>query len=772
MKLALDEAALATAPNSAMPMAKRRGMVRDAEWEESKHPRGQPGNAGQFGSGGGEKQTVSESLSSSQKEAQKISAKTWSHGTFADFEKFSKTNDIGIHFGTPDQVDFRRGGVFGTPGGRVISAKLHVRNTIRLPDHSWDTPETLAQALKNFDTDGVLKKSADDWGRLKKTYADEDLPTKEYRAQKAQIADATLAAKQKAMLLGRQALERAGYDSVVYTNEVEGSGRYNEQGRYVRDDSVIVLDPENIEILKQASDAAGDTVQAAGLIVLTPTGHALFLQRSDKGDQAGTWCWPAGKIEAGEDPSEAAIRETIEETGWTPAGEIKEVESPRSDAEVAFTTFAVLADEPFVAKLDDEHIAFAWAPLTDPPMPLHSGVEAMLRDLGDSDVGEDAKFEESKHPWDQDGKFGSGGGGSEQSESRVNFRGSLPKTRGGETSKFDEYEHSDGRIFNYDVHYDAEGGATIANITLQTEVNGEEGSFPAHEHVTRSELAAVMRGISAQENEVLAERKVEQGKDAANEASVTELHATIKHPPKPTVGGERSIDVSMSRGGAGASLKEAPKARRNTTTTHDEEVAQDERLALDRASVREKDQDGKLFVALSNLTMAAVNPYLGSEVPGAEELGLDPNRIYQLFRPPEELEKAVSTFNSLPVLSVHCPVFSSDYAEQAQKYVIGTTGTDAVWEEPYIKNSLSIWDGEAVRLIESGEKQQISSGYHYIPILEPGIYKNQKYDIKMVDIRANHCAIVVEGRAGKTVVVGDSQDRLWFLIESSILKLR
>jgi len=120
-------------------------------------------------------------------------------------------------------------------------------------------------------------------------------------------------------------------------------------------------------------------------------------------------------------------------------------------------------------------------------------------------VGRKVRFRKAYNPdepRDERGRWTAGDG-------NVVFRGSLPKTRGGETSKFDEYEHSDGRIFNYDVHYDAGGGATIAHITIQTEVDGEEGSHPAHEHLTDSELKSVMSGIAAQEKEVLRERKDE-----------------------------------------------------------------------------------------------------------------------------------------------------------------------------------------------------------------------------------------------------------------------
>lgn len=200
--------------------------------------------------------------------------------------------------------------------------------------------------------------------------------------------------------------------------------------------------------------------------------------------------------------------------------------------------------------------------------------------------------------------------------------------------------------------------------------------------------------------------------------------------------------------------------------------AKDEALAFDRATVREKDQDGRLKVEVSNISKATVNPYVGKEIPGAEQLGLDLDQIYMLLRDPRELAKAVDSFNNLPVLSQHVPVFAADYAEQSKKYVIGATGSDAVFQAPFLRNSLSIWDGSAIAAIESGEAREISCGYHYTPDLTPGIFEGEKYDGIMRDIIGNHVAIVQEGRAGHDVVVADSKDIVqWIFIEKALLSI-
>jgi hypothetical protein len=103
-------------------------------------------------------------------------------------------------------------------------------------------------------------------------------------------------------------------------------------------------------------------------------------------------------------------------------------------------------------------------------------------------------------------------------------------------------------------------------------------------------------------------------------------------------------------------------------------------LAFDRASVRTYDRDGRLHVEITNISKAAVNPYIGREIPDYKALGLDPDRVYKLLRDPDELAKAAPTFNNIPLLSRHKAVTADDHQPDL---VIGSTGTDAAFEAPY-----------------------------------------------------------------------------------------
>lgn len=179
-------------------------------------------------------------------------------------------------------------------------------------------------------------------------------------------------------------------------------------------------------------------------------------------------------------------------------------------------------------------------------------------------------------------------------------------------------------------------------------------------------------------------------------------------------------------------------------------------LALDR-SVRTTSIDGHLHVAASHISKCAINPYKGSEIPEWERLGLDPNRIYQLFRDPDELARAAPTFNNLPVLSRHVPV-SADAPQH--ELIMGSTGTDAMFADPYLDNSLVIWDAKAIAGIETGQQRELSSAYRYVADMTPGEHKGLRFDGIMRNIVGNHVALVEAGRAGSDVIVGDAKPEI------------
>lgn len=220
--------------------------------------------------------------------------------------------------------------------------------------------------------------------------------------------------------------------------------------------------------------------------------------------------------------------------------------------------------------------------------------------------------------------------------------------------------------------------------------------------------------------------------------------ASLETPPEPLHPGVREV-VNQALGRKPAQDMAMDKAMETAFALRD-------RLAFDKGSVRSYDHDGRLHVKLTHISKANVCPYKGSEIPDAEKLGLDPNRIYMLLRDPDELQKGIATANLIPVLNEHVPVSPID---PKQKNVVGYTGTDAVFNAPYVDNSMVISVQDSINKIENGSEQELSSAYYYDADMTPGTYEGVAYDGVMRNIKFNHVALVPRGRAGPDVMVGD-----------------
>ena len=182
-----------------------------------------------------------------------------------------------------------------------------------------------------------------------------------------------------------------------------------------------------------------------------------------------------------------------------------------------------------------------------------------------------------------------------------------------------------------------------------------------------------------------------------------------------------------------------------------------EKIALDAQSKRTYDENGFLHVSISPLTRVQVAPYRGCEIPGWQELGLEPERIYKGYRPASELSKpdTIESVNGIPIQLAH----HMDYADNPAKNTrVGSTGTDGAFHDPFLTNSLHIQDKNAIDRINDGSMRELSLAYRYKPVFQPGETPDgEKYDFVMTDISANHLALVDEGRAGHEVLVYDSK---------------
>ncbi len=137
-----------------------------------------------------------------------------------------------------------------------------------------------------------------------------------------------------------------------------------------------------------------------------------------------------------------------------------------------------------------------------------------------------------------------------------------------------------------------------------------------------------------------------------------------------------------------------------------DDKAKDMKIVLDKNTKRHIDANGFMHVSVSNISKEIVNPYYGYEIPTYRELGLDPDKVYNVYRTGKALEEGAKSFNNLPLMRDHY----IDSAESPQReHRVGSIGSDCVFVEPYLQASLCVTDGEAIRKIESGERVEACS---------------------------------------------------------------
>lgn len=126
----------------------------------------------------------------------------------------------------------------------------------------------------------------------------------------------------------------------------------------------------------------------AAIIHLTAAGKVLLLKRAPTANnEPNVWGFPGGHIESGETPSQAAVRELYEETGYRATGLAEEAARLKDLSTFDRSTDIVIfsADVPtFTPVLNDEHTEYVWADPSALPEPLHPGTEGIVAHFNQS----------------------------------------------------------------------------------------------------------------------------------------------------------------------------------------------------------------------------------------------------------------------------------------------------------------------------------------------------------------------------------------------------
>jgi hypothetical protein len=137
---------------------------------------------------------------------------------------------------------------------------------------------------------------------------------------------------------------------------------------------------------------------------------------------------------------------------------------------------------------------------------------------------------------------------------------------------------------------------------------------------------------------------------------------------------------------------------------------------------RHYDRDGRMHCAQARITRSGVGLYRGDEIANWQGLGLQPCRIYRMYRPLDELRNMVKSVNTVPLLDRHvlgeCP-----------EAIVGALGSDAKIVGDSLHCSLSVWAKRGIDGIEHGNRSALSAAYNYCADMTPGVTADGKiYD--------------------------------------------
>lgn len=171
-----------------------------------------------------------------------------------------------------------------------------------------------------------------------------------------------------------------------------------------------------------------------------------------------------------------------------------------------------------------------------------------------------------------------------------------------------------------------------------------------------------------------------------------------------------------------------------------------------------KEVDSNSFELVRDNPLSAEGVYLYS----GRMIGLpnlDPDKLYPVYRPAEELEKAAESFNNVPFIIGH-EMIGEGATPYDQRPASGVL-TNVKYKAGKLYGDLKIWSEKMKDKILSGVKE-LSLGYKSVYERSRGVFKGQTYDFIQRNLRGNHLALVKNGRMGSEIRVYDASEAMTF----------
>lgn len=194
-------------------------------------------------------------------------------------------------------------------------------------------------------------------------------------------------------------------------------------------------------------------------------------------------------------------------------------------------------------------------------------------------------------------------------------------------------------------------------------------------------------------------------------------------------------------------------------------------------SARQYDQNHFFTVNANPITKAGIFRYSGKQIMSKKNppsMALDPNKIYNVLRPAEELAapECIESFKLLPFIDGHAMLGEENkgHTPAEKKGIHGVIGETVYFEEPYLLAKLKVFSEKMGADIDKGKKE-VSAGYRCRYEITSGIWNGQQYDAIQRQIRGNHVALVPDGRCGSDVSVLDEESFDHFTVTFDAMEL-